>query len=441
MTLRTTTRLQKPLVAWLTGVCLFMQIIDASPIWQTLLVVLGGTWLISWLWVRSLAGGLVFSRRMRYGWTQVGDHLEERFSLAQNSWAPATWLEIEDQSDLPDHEAGRATGVEAHSETAWKVESVCTRRGVYTLGPTRLYSSDPFGIYKVTIDDPTSRLIMVVPPVINLPGIQIAPGGRSGDGHPRPYTLERSVSSSGVREYIPGDGLHLIHWRTTARRDHFFVRLFDGTPAGDWRIVVDLNKAVQAGTGWETTEEHAIILAASLLDSSLRQRRPTGLVVNGTPFAWLPSRIGEDQRWQGLRALALAHPGPDSLAELLRRFGPDLPARSSLLLITADTSLAWLPVLLPLMWRGVVPTVLLLDADAYVTQVAEPDEMVAAEPRTGAAVAELARSGIHHAVITPDMLDRPETRPGQSGTWEWRATGQGRAVAIRKPSDISWKPL
>ena len=69
--------------------------------WVALLVGFGGAWLIGYLWARSLARGLSLVREMRFGWAQVGDRLEERFTLTNKGWAPALWVEVIDHSTLP----------------------------------------------------------------------------------------------------------------------------------------------------------------------------------------------------------------------------------------------------------------------------------------------------------------------------------------------------
>jgi hypothetical protein len=105
-----------------------------------------------------------------------------------------------------------------------------------------------------------------------------------------------------------------------------------------------------------------------------------------------------------------------------------------------------MPSVLRLLQRGIVPSVLLLDTDAYHQKsLSSPGEnrgvSVEQSTNTQAAVAELARHGIYHVLITPELLDQPEARPGQAGSWEWLVAGPGRAVAVRRPSDLNWKSL
>jgi uncharacterized protein (DUF58 family) len=301
---------------------------------------------------------------------------------------------------------------------------------VFTLGPTGLKSSDPFGFFTIQLHDPRSRSLMVMPPVVPLPRIEVAPGGRSGEGHPRPNAPERTVSSGSVREYTPGDSWRWIHWKTTAHHNHPFVRIFDGTPAGDWRIILDLDQGVQLGEGSDSTVEHGVILAASLADRGLQRKRAVGLAVNGKQVVWMPPREGESQRWDILRALALVETGDRSLSELIRHMEHDIRSHTSIILITPSLHGDWVEALLPLICRGVTPTVLLLDPASFGGETNS-------HPMRGA----LTDLGIAHCLITRDLLNRPEARPGQMGHWEWRVTPSGRAVLVRKPGDMSWKVL
>lgn len=430
-------RLTNPLLPILVVCCFLMRIFDPSRIWTVTLILLGGLWLISYLWARSLARGLWLEREMRFGWAQVGDQLEERFQLLNAGWAPGLWIELVDHSNLPGHQTNRVTGVEGRAEIAWYVTSTCTRRGLYNLGPTTVRSMDPFGIYQVETTNQARRTIMVMPPIVALPGIQVAPGGRSGDGRPRKDAPDRTVSASGVRQYVPGDSLRWIHWPTSARRQEYFVRLFDGTPAGDWRILLDLNRQVQFGSGWDSTIEHGVILAASLADQGFRLKRSIGLTINGQPFTWLPERGDEAQRWEILRQLTLADAGDTSLEAFLHQLGSKLSSRSSLVIITSDTTGTWLEALLPMLWRGIKPTVLMLDPPSFAQAVGASTDLLPAIPLGE----ELTRYGVQHAIISYEFLNRPEARPGRAGRLDWRVTPRGRAVLVNQPADLGWKKL
>jgi len=82
-------RLKARLMPGLVGLLLVLHLAVPYRGWLILLVGLGGAWLASYLWARSLADGLQLVREMRFGWAQVGDQLQERFTLFNPGWAPA----------------------------------------------------------------------------------------------------------------------------------------------------------------------------------------------------------------------------------------------------------------------------------------------------------------------------------------------------------------
>jgi len=423
-------RLNARLLPFVVAGLFIIQILAPYDGWLILLVGLSAAWLISYLWARSLARGLRLQREIRYGWAQVGDRLEERFTLKNMSSVPALWVEVLDETTMPGYQVSRATGVSSHSQNRWHTEGICTQRGLFRHGPTTIRSGDPLGIYSVEIRDPRATQLLVMPPIVPLPQIEIAMGGRAGEGRPRPDAPERTVSASTVRQYSPGDSLRWIHWRTTARQGQPFVRLFEGTPAGNWWIILDLDQKVQAGAGRSSTEEHAVILAASLADRGLRLRRPVGLAANGKDLVWLPPKEGEGQRWEILQSLALAAPGPRPLEDLLLRLRPDFGRRSSLIIITANTSAYWARELLPYQWSGSTPTVLLLDPASFGGAGSVQPALLA-----------LSRMGIACFVIPHDLFDRPEAHPGRRGKRDIRVSPSGRAVAVQGSQEENWKAL
>lgn len=423
--------LKAPFLPVLTILLLTLQVTSPSPAWMSLLISLGGFFLICSIWAISLARNLSIQREMRFGWAQVGDKLEERFTFSNQGFFPATWAELIDHSTLPGYDASQATSIGPRETNHWSTRGVCTQRGVFRLGNTSLNTGDPFGIYMVSITDPSSAVLMITPPVVPLPGIEITPGGIQGTGRPRTNAPEKSVSANGVREYVTGDSLRLIHWPTTARKGKQFVRLFDGTPSADWWILLDMDRNVQVGQGWESSEELGIILAASLADRGLKARESVGLVSSTSQVIWLPPRNLETQRLEIMRSLATASPGEYSLPELLERVRPSLKGQgASLILITASTRSEWIQTLLPLQRVGIRPTILLIDPATF-------DEKESALPLA----ARLQELGLSVHVLGRDLLELPEARPGYQGQWEWQLTPSGKAVPVRLPGNIAWKKL
>ena len=415
-----------------------LYLIEGYRGWLVLFLALGGAWGLSWAWVRSLAKGLRFTRRMRFGWAQVGDRLEEQFELENFGWAPALWLEVDYHSTMPDYQPKRVAAVGSSGATSrWQVSGVCTRRGVFTLGPVKLHTCDPFGFFDLFFEHESTQTILVTPPIIPLPFIEVAPGGRAGDGRPRRFAADETISVTSVREYSPGDSLRLIHWPTTARRNNYFVRKLDNSPASDWWIFLDLDERTQAGQGANATEEHGVVLAASLADRGLRTGHPVGLVTHGAELAWLPPRHGEEHHHEILRTLAEVHPGSCSLPQLLDLARPAFRQNPSLILITSNTNPIWIDSLLPLLQRGAVPTVMFLDPETYPTANDSPG----VRPPARVALSLLAELGISRYVMTSGSFNRPEMYPGHLGVWDWRGVSSDHAVLTDASRDLAWKEV
>jgi len=423
-------RLNSILLPLLTLGMLVMRVLDPSVVWQALTVAFGGALLVTWLWARSLKSHLRLIREVRYEWAQVGDKLEEQFSLTNDGLAPATWVEIVDHSNLPDYSAGRAVGIGSYETNSWRTDGLCTRRGIYTLGGTTLRSGDPFGIFSVEVHEPGSSTLVVMPPVVPLPSVEISPSGWMGEGRPRPNMPEQTVNAISVREYQQGESLKQVHWPTSARRRKLYTRILDSAPANDWWIALDVDAQVQAGQGWENTVELGILIAASLADRGLRARHSVGLLASGKETVWLKPQSGEAHRLEILRSLAMLEPGQLPLAELLDRSTPTFGNRTSLILITPSITSDWLTSLTRLLWKGISPTVILMDPASF------------GEARSAALLAGiLGGMGIPHFVLNRDLFQRPEARPGWRGQWEWRITATGKAISMHAPGDMAWKRL
>ncbi len=408
-----------------------LQLAWPSRAWTTLLIIIGGTWLVSFLWTVFLGRGLSIKREMRYGWAQVGDALQERYTLYNDSRLPAPWLEVLDHSNIPDYQSGRVTSINGKEILSWKTRGICTRRGLYTLGPTSIRTGDPLGLCSVEIHQPDSTVLLVLPPVLPLPAIEIAAGGYAGEGRLRKSTaLETTVSVDTIREYVFGDPLRAIHWPTSARREALFVRQFSHTPSADWWIFLDLDARVQAGSGFRSTEEHAIILAASLADWGIRQGKKVGFVAHGEQVTWLPPKHSSGQLMDIMRALAVARTGLHPIQDLLTEARHSIRLGASLITITSNPQTDWIAPLLQLVNNRIIPTALLFDPAAF-----------GSGPSIKMVDGILTSRGISHAVIPPELFDRPEAHPGKQGQWEWKVVGPGKVVPVHRPAEADWRPL
>ncbi|MGB1252033.1 MAG: DUF58 domain-containing protein [Candidatus Promineifilaceae bacterium] len=323
--------------------------------WTVMLATLSVLIGLSYYWMRTLSDAIEISRSVNSRWVAVGDFLSETFTLTNHSNVPLLWAEVVDQSNVPGYRAASVRAAGPHQMVRWREQAVCERRGRFQLGPWLLRTSDPFGLFELTIRYDAVQEIVIHPPVhVDLP-VVLPSGSGSGELRSLRRREQALVNVSSVREYRPNDPLKHIHWRSSAKRGNLLVRQFDEDSGGDVWILVDLNRAVQVGQGIDGTEEQAVLLAASLAARALAVNRPVGLVAYGDEPQILAPNHGEGQRWQILRSLALVSaenshtPLVQALADVQR-----LAKRgAALLIISADNSAEWLPNLFRLTQIGV----------------------------------------------------------------------------------------
>jgi uncharacterized protein (DUF58 family) len=164
-------------------------------------------------------------------------------------------------------------------------------RGEHRLGPLTLTLTDVFGLLTREFQYSKRTPVLVYPTTYPLAGAADALGG------PEEVVDERE-SFDELREYVRGDSLRDVHWKSSAKRDDLVVMEFDSTTD-----MTGLTVAAEATTGHaDEMASAAASVATHLLDAGVA-------VALLLPDGRVEQAGGEPQREQVLRALARAGPG------------------------------------------------------------------------------------------------------------------------------------
>jgi len=342
--------------ALITGFALLLRL------FYLLALTVAGSYLWSWLNLRWLETSL----ERRTPRVHVGELVEERITVHNSSVLPKPWLEITDLTDIPGHNTGHVVGLSPREFRSWRTRTVARRRGVYTLGPLRIATGDPFGIFRLERFSFGQEQVVVLPSVVPIPRFFIPSSDLAGEGQLRLRYHQVSPHVSSIREYVPGDPLTRIHWASTARIGRLMVKEFDVGLTSDVWVVLDMAAASHTAVDDDSTEELAVTAAASLAHYFTSRGLPVGFAATNKDFLTLPPTRSAVQDGRILDLLAQARAdGETPLAQVLPRLDQWLGRDTTLVLVTASADPAWLDGMGVLTHRGVRAAVVLVDAAGY----------------------------------------------------------------------------
>jgi len=362
-----------------------------GSVYYVRLLYLGGLLLVlAWLLMVLSLRGITVERRARSSRAGVGDVFEEHFEVANNSRITKLWLEVANETKIPNATGSRiVTLLRGRQKRSYTARTWLTSRGGFSLGPTTITSGDPFGIFRISRQYPAQSNLVVFPMLYQVRDFLSPPGLLPGGKAIKRKSIDITPHASGIREYVPGDPMKRIHWPTSIRRNQLMVKEFEQDPQAEVWFFLDTHKNVHvAKTGelYETpplddlllirrrkvklppsTLEYSISITASLAHYFIEQRRSVG-VVTASEHAYkvIPAERSERQEGKILEALAfLQGESTITLPSLISAQIGQLPQGSSAIIVTP---MPWSELLIAvdsLQRRNLRPVVVLLMSRSF----------------------------------------------------------------------------
>ena len=141
------------------------------------------------------------------------------------------------------------------------------RRGVFKVGPLLLGRRDPFGLASSLRRCGDADEFFVYPRVWP---VRAVPSGRARDldGPTVDSAPQGSITFHALREYVIGDDLRHIHWKSTARTGQLMVKQHVDTSQPDTTIVLDMRRLSYSEASFETALEAVASIAVSAARSN-----------------------------------------------------------------------------------------------------------------------------------------------------------------------------
>jgi uncharacterized protein (DUF58 family) len=392
-------------------------------LWYLLTALLVFSFLWAWTGVRWVQ----VERYTRTGRSQVGKMAEERFLVRNLGLVPKLWLEVRDDSTLPQHHASRViSSLGSRRMHTWTVKTRCLQRGRFSIGPMTLTTGDPFGLFETSrqVDELGEDTIIVYPATVDVPVFAPLVGYLPGGDTMHRRTPYVTTNVSGVRDYAPGDSFNRIHWPSTARTGRLISKEFELDPTADVWLFLDLERAAQAELVWArleaqreprlpwepgpaltlmpSTVEYGVTIVASLAKHFIARDRAVGFIAYSYHREVIPADRGERQLTKILETLAVIRAeGRLPLAEILTAEGTHLRRNTTAIIVTSTDQKYWIAAARDLTQRGIKSIAVLIDPHTF--GHARSNEPLATELAVSGIPTYLVREGadLAHALARP----------------------------------------
>lgn len=309
------------------------------------LLALGGGWSLHWreAWVLAVACGvlLLLALPLLFGRTSVRVELSlEPLRLTAGDSVAAT-VAVTNLAgsrmlpallDLPVGESIHRYGLPGLAPQATHEENFTIRterRGVIAVGPATTRRGDPLGLFSRDLAWTDVREILVRPPMVPLDSLG-AGLLRDLEGVSTDSVSQSDLAFHALREYVPGDDLRHVHWRSSAKamgaagRTQLLVRQYLDTRRSHATVVVD-----DSAEAWPDPEdfETAMSVSASLAVRALLDDFETSFMCGDQAASGSNGNLALD-------AICRSGTGESGLAASAHRAAAVSPDTSLLFLIT-----------------------------------------------------------------------------------------------------------
>lgn len=258
--------------------------------------------LLARLWARFALDGVTYACLPLIPNVMEGEDFDLAMIIENNKPLPVPWLQISQfiprgldiiESDATIRNPFGGTTIEVVTNLG-RYERLTVlhrlramRRGHYYLRSAPLAGSDLFGFYDTRRDsDPARSRIVAFPRIVPLPAFILPSARPIGDAVSRRLITEDQNRPATVREYMPGDPMKWIDWKTTARRRRLHVKHFEPSITQHVVILLECRTGSETAAGWSERPwllDAAASAAASVAYRSTELGYGVGLIANGIP--------------------------------------------------------------------------------------------------------------------------------------------------------------
>jgi uncharacterized protein (DUF58 family) len=315
------------------------------------------------LWSKYSLSRVQFERKLSAKRVFWGDNITLDISVTNAKLLPLPWIMAQEEVPRgvtflkgklsPSYKSNREVlsnflSLSWYHKITRRYPVQCQKRGVFIFGPAVVSSGDPFGFFRKKIVYEKADRLLVYPKILPLEDIGIPSRHPFGDLRVKRHLFEDPVLVMTTREYVNGDPMKHIHWKSTARLQRLQSRVFEHTTTIDMALFVDTRTAADTNY-WSIISpdflETAILTAAAISNHSFKEGYKVGLYANeyyyqSEHLMKLAPSNNPDQFRSILEGLAQIQGIPAlTMDKLLLREARQMPWETTIVMITAVPTL------------------------------------------------------------------------------------------------------
>jgi uncharacterized protein (DUF58 family) len=314
----------------------------------TILYLIVGVVVVGRWWSNKALASVVFHRVFNQR-VFPKEEVRVQVLLENKSILPVVWLRVHDLLPVeisPQQAIQEVVSIGPRGSVLVEYNLYARKRGYYKVGPLKISTGDLLGIGQDESEEKLPQHLTVYPRVLPLHELGLPSHSPLGSLRYKEPIYEDPTRQSGKRDYVTGDSLRRIDWKSSAAVGRLQVKQFEPSIALETAIFLNLNNDEYYYRRRFDATELAIVTAASIASWVISKKQSVGLITNGldplgvneTAQALAP-RKGRGHLMRLLETLArVKTSGGQSLAHLLHQQRPHLTWGTTVVMITGQAN-------------------------------------------------------------------------------------------------------
>ncbi len=307
---------------------------------------LAGPLFLCWRLVLTTLRGLTIRRKMPRG-VCAGDLLVVNLEVTNGRRKTTSWALVAEEQIVRQNGAREApvkpavffSHIQAGQTRRREYRGRLPQRGHYRVGPLRISTRFPFGLFHGLVIVDQVDTLTVYPRLGSLTAAWRSRHRESHEGTQRRKLGHARMSGDffGVREWQSGDSRRWIHWRSSARHNTLVVRQFEQQRHRDVAVLLDLWEPGRPCTADRENVELAVSFAATVVADACRRGGSNLLTAVGADTIELAGGAASPPVMEEVMTqLALSEATPSaSLANLVDAVMPKTSSDAEIIVITS----------------------------------------------------------------------------------------------------------